>query len=120
MAKKRRSGNPKKHNAGGRTTPKAAAAPCKRRSNRPCKFTSSMKAGDGPKVVLCSWCGRRQDGRHWATRAAPSIVPEEVPEDWFSSEEPVCALPIPEWKRAHRGVHTWPVEAQQALAAQLL
>lgn len=104
MAKKK-GGNPRNRSGSGRVTTKPAP-PCRPRSihygnNRPCKFSSSMKVGDGPRVKQCSWCGKSSPGSPKIV-AAKGPEPEEVPDSWFSTEEPVIALSIPEWQALRR------------------
>jgi hypothetical protein len=85
----------------------------------PCVFGSHRTVNGGPRVTSCSWCGRRKDGRRWESKL-PEVEPGvEVPDGWFSEVEPVVALSIPEWQRAHGGVHLWPVVARRALLAAL-
>lgn len=96
--KKRKGGDPRKRS----TTYRTPTPPCAPRSLHlgrevSCKFSSSMSVGGGPKVASCSWCGRVSPG-------SPKVLPpkgpepEEVPDSWFSSEEPVVAVSVPEWQ----------------------
>lgn len=97
MAKKKRKGGNPRNQTGGRVT----KPPCRPRSyhyekEMPCKHSSTMKIGNGPKHHICSWCGSPKSGKLPPMAKGPD--PEPVPDEWFSTEEPVMALSIPEWQ----------------------
>ena len=125
MSKKRKGGggNPRKRSGGGRVTSKVVDETCAKRSGhrrRPSRHLfTTHRTVNGVRETMCSWCAKRAPGSPVIEKAKGPEPEDEVPEDWFSDEDPVCVIPIAKWRLAHNRVDRWPEASQQALLAAL-
>ena len=123
MGKKRKGGNPRNRSGSGRVMQSPPIETCRSRSNHaghPLRhlFTSRRTVNDVTET-FCSWCGILTPGSPKIPRAKGPKPASKVPEDRFSAEEPVCALPLDEWRRAQGNPARWPQASQEALLAAL-
>lgn len=121
MGKKRKGGNPRNRSGSGRITKPEPS--CRSRSvherRKVGHLFSSYRTVNDVRENHCSWCGTIAPGSPRIPAARGPEPADEVPDDWFSDAEPVCALPIEEWQRVHGKPGEWPQASQEALLSAL-